>query len=52
MYNPNDVANTIGYQHLQGTTKWKPNSLTIMKSLLKEYNNELFNILDNLVTNI
>ena len=52
MYNPNDVANQIGYQHLQGTSKWKENSLNIMKSLLKEYNNKLFNHLDNLVINI
>ena len=48
-HNPNFVANEIGYQHLQGNSKWKTSSKMIIKKLLENFNKELYDKLQNMV---
>ena len=47
--NPSFVADQIGYQHLQGTIKWKRNSQIIIKQLLEDFNPKLYIMLTNII---
>ena len=47
--NPSFVADQIGYQHLQGSIKWKINSQIIIKQLLEDFNPKLYIIITNII---
>lgn len=47
MERPTLVADKIGYQHLQGSTKWSLESLYKIKTLLQQKNIDLYKIIKN-----
>jgi hypothetical protein len=43
---PSEVADAIGYLHLQGNRKWDESTITWIKEKLKKFNRPLYNMAD------
>ena len=48
-YNATFTADQLGYQHLQGDTKWSVESQAKVRNLLMQKNEKLYSILEKLV---